>query len=261
MSRLHAELQRLYPLAPAPTDDGGNASHVSPGPSGPVRALVLELARPADWALIGPVWRGVQSELGWPAPAIAVSGTDGLQLWFSLADPLPAEVAHALLQSLRARFMPDAPERRVRCFPAAAADTSQPLHAPRVPAEQEDTGNWSAFVAPDLAPVFADTPWLDIPPSPDGQADLLSRLRSITPAELATGREALDRALASAAAPAPRRDAPAPAPRPAEMAEGLDPHAFLLQVMNNPTVDMALRIEAARALLPYTAHATPPPRA
>lgn len=254
MSRLQAELQRLYLPAPTPAEDGV-AQPRTANLSGQVRALVLELARPADWALMGPVWRGVQSDLDWPAPAIAVSGTDGLQLWFSVAEPLPAPEAHALLQALRGRFMPDAPDRRVRCFPAAEADTPPSLHAPRVPAEQEATGNWSAFIAPDLAPVFADTPWLDIPPSPEGQAELLSRLRSITPAELATGREALERA--TAPAPAPRPDDPAPARQPAVAVEALDPHAFLLQVMNNPTVDMALRIEAARALLPFAAGPKP----
>lgn len=244
MSRLHAELQRLYLLPPD-------------APHGGVRALVLELARPADWALIGPVWRGVQSELEWPAPAIAVSGTDGLQLWFSVADPMPAGEAHALLQAVRMRFMPEVPDSRVRCIPAADPAPLEPLHAPRVPAEQEATGNWSAFVAPDLAPVFADTPWLDIAPSPDGQADLLSRLRSITPAELTAGLEALDRARAAAPSSAPAPSGPPPAPHAAAAAEVLDPHAFLLQVMNNPTVDMALRIEAARALLPFTASRTP----
>ena len=33
------------------------------------------------------------------------------------------------------------------------------LHARLIPAHQEQTGSWSAFVAQDLAPVFADTPW------------------------------------------------------------------------------------------------------
>jgi hypothetical protein len=254
MSRLHAELQRLYLSTPA-TADGAAAPVRSTDTAGQVRALVLELARPADWTLIGPVWRGVQSELGWPAPAIAVSGTDGLQLWFSLAEPLPAPEAHAVLQALRGRFMANAPDRRVRCFPAADADPSSSLQAPRVPAEQEATGNWSAFVAPDLAPVFADTPWLDIPPSPEGQAELLGRLRSITPAELATARETLDRA--TAPAPAPRPDETAAPRQAAVVVEALDPHAFLLQVMNNPTVDMALRIEAARALLPFTTGSKP----
>ena len=65
----------------------------------------LALARPADWEVLGRVWKGVQDELGWPAPGIAVSGTDACQLWFSLADPLPPAQAHALLERLRLRYL------------------------------------------------------------------------------------------------------------------------------------------------------------
>ena len=36
--------------------------------------------------------------------------------------------------------------------------------------------NVLGFVAPDLAALFADEPWLDLPPSSDAQADLLARL-------------------------------------------------------------------------------------
>ena len=52
--------------------------------------MVLELTGPADWDVLSAVWRGVQADLELPAPAIAVSGTDGLQLWFSLEAPVPA---------------------------------------------------------------------------------------------------------------------------------------------------------------------------
>jgi hypothetical protein len=114
------------------------------------------------------------------------------------------------------------------------------LQAPDVPTQDAATGNWSAFVAPDLAPVFVDTPWLDIPPGVDGQADLLARLDSIKPS-------AFDAALlllrptdaAATAAEVP--------PTPARHDE--EPRQFLLRVMNDERVDLALRIEAARALL------------
>lgn len=275
MSRLSAELLRLYQpasLAEIDTDDaigGGNATPWPPvDTEGRVRALVMELARPADWAHLGAVWRGVQAELDWPAPGIAVSGTDGLQLWFSLAEPLPMVPAHALLQALRERFMPDPPASRVSFFPGPdPSDPHAPMPGRRVPAVHAPTGNWSAFIAPDLAPVFADTPWLDMPPSPDGQAELLSRLRCITPEALANAQARLPAPSATPAAatagiatpptsPAPmatstshaRPVAPAPlqgAPAPTD-----DPRAFLLRVMNDEAVDMALRIEAAKALLP-----------
>ncbi|MFN3304850.1 MAG: hypothetical protein ACK44A_14175, partial [Roseateles sp.] len=126
------------------------------------------------------------------------------------------------------------PPARVRLQPAA--DGSDWPAGP-VPAPQPDGERWSAFIAPDLAPVFADTPWLDLPPGADGQADLLARLQSITPA-------ALDAAMAQLA--------PARAPAPAashDPAADLDPRRFLQSVVNDATAPLALRIQAAQALL------------
>ena len=165
MNRLQSELHRLYlPRSQAHVETDAQSS-----------------------ALIDPilsrVWHDVQTELELPAPAIAVSGVDGLQLWFSLAEPITASQAHAFLDSLRARFLPDIDARRIRLMPASDASALHPeRHAQLVPARQEQTGNWSAFVAADLAPVFADTPWLDIPPNEEGQATLLRGLDMMKPA-------------------------------------------------------------------------------
>ena len=73
MTRLQTELERLYLAAPASLADA----------QGRVRALVLEAVLPASWDRLSAVWQGVQAELELPAPAIAVSGTDGVQLWFA----------------------------------------------------------------------------------------------------------------------------------------------------------------------------------
>lgn len=227
-SRLDAELQRLY--GQPPSDDAG------------VRALVLELARPAEWPPLARVWTAVQAELGLPAPAIAVSGVEGLQLWFSLRQSVPAEQGRAFLVGLRDRHLADLAPQRIRLWPSPAA--SGPAEGPpRVPTEQPGRGLWSAFVAPDLAALFADTPWLDLPPNEEGQAALLAGLTSMTPAELAAATARLTKATAEAAAAAA---ADAPAPPTATP----DPQAFLLSVMNDPAVPLALRIEAAKALLP-----------
>ena len=217
--RLQAERDRLY----RPEDDGR------------VRALVLSLARPADWAVLGRVWQGVQTDLGWPAPGIAVSGTDACQLWFSLADPVPAAEAHALLEYLRTRFLAEVPPHRVELLPSADGMRQAPV----MPALQTDSPEgevWSAYIAPDLAPVFAETPWLDIRPGSEGQAELLSRLSSIRAAEY---RAALPVAQAAITV--------------ATLTLGTaftDPRQFLLSVMNDAQVEMALRIKAAKALLP-----------
>lgn len=215
--RLQAERDRLYR---AEAD-------------GRVRALVLSLARPADWTALGRVWQGVQTDLGWPAPGIAVSGTDACQLWFSLAEPVPPAEAHALLVYLRMRYLADIPPHRVELLPALDGGRSTPV----IPTLQADGEVWSAYIAPDLAPVFAETPWLDIRPGSEGQAELLSRLASISGAEY--------RAALPVAAPASAGLGGVAATGPFT-----DPRQFLLQVMNDAQVEMALRIEAAKALLP-----------
>ena len=232
MNRLQSELHRLYLL---PSAEAGEAC-LTDG-AGNVRALVMALSGPADWEVLGRVWRGVQTDLQWPAPAIAVSGTDALQLWFSLQQPTSAPRAAELLARLSSRYLPGIAPSRLRLMPSA---NGQPQQAPLVPAEQADTGNWSAFVAPDLAPVFADTPWLDIPPGVDGQADLLARLESIKPAAFEAALQGLQ-----PAPPAPSAGTEVTAHGP----PGVDPRRFLQQVLNDETVALALRIEAAKALL------------
>ncbi len=234
MSRLHTELQRLYLVPPA--DDTASPGLV--GADARVRALVLELARPASWEALSALWEGVQRDLELPAPAIAVSGTDALQLWFSLAEPVTVGEAQGFLSAVRVRFLPDVVAKRLRLWPTADGSASAPRHVPLVPAEQPEAGLWSAFVKPDLAPVFADTPWLDIPPNADGQADLLSRLTSMSPSAFAAALQRLTPAASEAG------DQPARA--------SLDPRRFLLQVMSDETVPLAQRIDAAKALLPYT---------
>lgn len=276
MNRLPTELHRLYappaPNDPAPAPEQANLVNAH----GQVRAMVLELGRPADWAPLAKVWHGVQAELDLPAPAIAVSGVDGYQLWFSLAEPLPAAQALAFLESLRAHFLADIKPHRISLMPALDAASAQSArHARPVPAQQASSGRWSAFVAPDLAPVFADEPWLDLPPNPDGQAALLSRLKSIVAADFQRAVDTLRPALPTArAVDPPQLSAPtataahaalaAPAARADRAVAGLGlantpaapagawrtPQDFLLDVMNDDRVALGQRIEAAKALLP-----------
>ena len=147
MNRLHSQLHRLYL-------PGADLAHQQEK----VRAMVLELARPADWEPLSKIWRGVQSDLELPAPGIAVSGVDGFQLWFSLEQPVAVDHARAFLHSLCSRYLPDVAHNRLRLTPTVAtATTAQALHGPPVPAMQPRTGFWSAFVTADLAPIFADT--------------------------------------------------------------------------------------------------------
>jgi len=209
MDRLHSELQRLY-LA---------------GGTGRVRGFVLEVAGPAGWPALSRLWQSVQADLDLPAPAIAINGSDACQLWFSLADAVTTQRAQAFLAGVCARYLAEVPPERIR------TPAPDPLPPARVAQER-----WSAFVAPDLAPLFAEEPWLDHPPGRDAQADLLSRVATTKP-------EAFERACARFA------EAPAPVAAPAAPAAMADPRAFLLSVMQDPSVDLRLRIEAAKALL------------
>ncbi len=241
MNRLQSELRRLY--LPHAADGLGTDPAVSRliDAEGRVRAMVLELARPANWELLSKVWRAVQTELELPAPAIAVSGTDGLQLWFSLAEPVSVAQASAFLELLRLRFLPEVALQRLDLMPREdALAPAQARHATWVPAPQGQSGNWSAFVAADLAPVFADTPWLDTQPSNEGQADLLSRLASIKQPAFETALARLRPAKAQPTAPAPAAETASSGAK-----------RFLLKVMNDDTVALALRIEAAKALLSH----------
>jgi hypothetical protein len=248
MTRLQAEFERLHFVAPAADGHTG--------------ALLLELLRPAGWEPVARVWQGVQAELDLPAPAIAVDGREAYQLWFALAEPVPHEEGQRFLDGVRARWLADvAPERMRLQASGAAAQGDQPLPPTQVAPER-----WSAFVAPDLAPLFADERCLDLAPSADAQAELLSRVQPIrradwqralerlrsAPAAEAAAREASSAAGAAAAA-ATTSSTPGAAPTQ-------DARAFLLQVMNDPAVAMHLRIEAAKALLPWSADLGAQPR-
>lgn len=263
MNRLQSEVHRLYvPQAPGGRDTEAEEPRLVDA-DGRVRAMVLELARPADWAALSAVWQGVQVDLALPAPAIAVSGRDGYQLWFSLLQPVPAAQAMVFLEALRARYLGEVKPQRVVLMPALdAASPPHLVHARTVPAQQVASGHWSAFVAQDLAPVFADEPWLDMPPSPVGQSDLLSRLGSIPPADFQQALEQLrPAALPAQALPTPALAEPVGAGagsvtgptdhRPSSAGVALTPQRFLLDVMHDDSAALALRIEAAKALLPY----------
>src|SRR5471032_1620869 len=119
MSRLQPELDRLYLTGSSATAGADAPSTRLVDAQGRVRALVMKLVQPASWEVLSRVWHGVQIELELPAPAIAVSGIDGLQLWFSLAEPVAASQAHAFVDALRSRFLPDIASARVRLMPAS----------------------------------------------------------------------------------------------------------------------------------------------
>jgi len=261
MNRLQSELARLYHVArPVGTELDAQPLTLHSA-SGTVRALVMELMHPPSWEVLSRVWHGVQTEFGLPAPAIAVSGLDALQLWFSLAEPVPAARGHAFLEGLQRHFLADVDARRMRLKPAhSPLSTSTEAHARMVPALQEQTGNWSAFLAADLVPIFAETPWLDIAPGEEGQAALLQGLAMMEPAAFDAAFDRLARATqplpASAGADAGCVGTPGHAPA-GPLNPDADPRQFLMRVMQDASVPLALRIEAAKALLHHEPNQVP----
>lgn len=245
MTRLQTQYQRLYQL-PATDSTAGLI-----GPGGEVRALVLALGKPADWAALSPVWRGVQADLALPAPAIAVNGVDAFELWFSLAQPVVVTEAVEFLQGLHQRYLAGLKPDRVKLWPTADAT---PWPAPTIPA-QHAPERWSAFVAPDLAAVFGgDDPSLDFQPGEDAQAELLSRLHCIQPDDWQAALRQLQVKVPDTHLAASKPVAPVTAIESSQHPVALagpyqDPRQFLRDVMNDPAVALALRIDAAKALL------------
>lgn len=256
MNRLHTELHRLY-LSPSPPSDEQateNTAFRLTDADGRVRTMVLEVSKAADWNRVAALWQGVQDELGLPAPAIAVSGGNGYQLWFSLTEPIPAVQAHSFLESLRQRYLGDVASRHISIMPLVDdAESLKLRHARLVPEQQEETGHWSAFVAPGLASMFADEPWLEMQPNFDAQATLLSGFESIKPAVFLQAQKLLlpPRAPTEAATHVPDSGHHRPGTAQTPIPGASDPQRFLLAVMNDPNTELGLRIEAAKALLPY----------
>ena len=260
MNRLQTELHRLYL---AHTHQSERADHACTDldlvdENGRVRAMVLEVAQAAGCDWMPTLWQGIQEDLNLPAPAVAVSGGMGYQVWFSLAESVPVAQTLYFLESLRLRYLGQVALRHISMKPVVDATAPrQAVHAKLVPAPQVDTGRWSAYVAPGLASMFADEPWLDVPPGLDAQANLLSGVKSINTADFHRALHQLQPTLAptatkqgSANADTVMANNQPPSTKQAPVQTGCDPKEFLLSVMNDPAVELHLRIEAAKALLP-----------
>lgn len=261
MNPLHAEFNRLYAPHPphAPLHDANQAWLGSA--QGTVRAAVIELARPADWTALGALWRGVQADLELPAPAIAVNGHDGYQLWFSWQQGVPMAAAQAFTAALCTRYLSGVSAQRLRCWPAGAGAQSReqtdsttctdfPLPTP---GKHPQSQQWSAFIAPDLAAVFADEPWLDRPPGDEAQAQLLARLQSMREPDFAKASRGLPQGNTAQEPPGLGSGVAAPQ-APSAFASTPQypvdtPELFLRAVLQDPHAPLALRVQAAAALL------------
>lgn len=244
MDKLNFQLNRLFGLP-------GPGKHAATDVQDSCRRLCLAIRRPADWEHAATLLRGVQEDMELPAPLVSVDGR-GFRLWFPLAEPVSREHGIAFLTQLIARYASELPVDRIQ---AEAADT---IELP--PARLGDDERWSAFIDPSMGSMFIDEPWLGMVPTPDKQADLLAGFERIE-------RVAFEGALGRLASPQTQAaGGDTPPPESAAVAHGklhlsgphADPQSFLLAVMNDPNASPALRVDAAKALLPYVLPAKQP---
>ncbi len=265
-TKLQQELERLFFLPGAGLSperlslalEGKEAFRLALlGPDRQLRTLVVGVTDTRAWKAVAALYEGVQAHWAWPAPAVSVSPEAGFQIWFSLAETVPAAQAERLLLAMKEGFLSD-----------LAATSLQLLPSPRnaapeialVPSLHQASGNWSAFIDPTMVSMFADQTGLEFAPNLARQADMLAAVQSITPEDwqralTLLGDEA-SRGLpaASPALPEAADSSDRPIPRNEHLNLGnnfTDPKAFLFAVMNDPQVNIQDRIRAASALLPY----------
>ena len=278
MNKLIAELQRLYFLheqqwisqrsndaghAPYPEEATATLDLVSTNDR--VRTMVVGIERPSDWERMATLFQAIQEDLELPAPAIAISGSAGFQLWLSLAEPVSLIQAHAFLTALRLKYLADIRQDYLKFHPTFGMSSSvAPQRLDLIPTLCTTTERWSAFIDPSLGSMFAEESGLAMAPNWDGQAALLSGLKSIKVSEF-------ERALNILQIP-PETSTSLPLPaanKPGELLSQSaqkskrtrskltinstysDPKSFLLAVMNDPSATAGQRIKAAKALLPY----------
>jgi len=143
---------------------------------GLTRAMVIAFPKMGDreetqhWNLLCAVANALQTQLGFPAPAVSISGADGYGLWLSLDTPVPATQAQEFLKLLQKAYFPEMELR--------ADAVSAPVELP--PCLHQSSGKWAAFIHPGMGAAFADESGLEIAPPFAGQAAFLEGLHSIS---------------------------------------------------------------------------------
>lgn len=265
MNKLIAELRRLYFLPEQPfqnLDEGSAPVAIKLAEQGGmVRIMVVGFERAVDWGHAAMLYQAGQEDLELPAPAVSVSGGEGYQLWFSLTEPVPAERARLFLNALYRTYLREVRPAHLKFWPDVDASLSaEPSLLSFPPALHETSGKWSAFIDPGMGSMFIEEPGLGMAPTMDRQADLLAGLKSIKANVferalniLQTRSEATTSPSELVAADSQESGDPV-APIRSTLNVGsnfADPKSFLLAVMNDSSVTVDHRIEAARALLPY----------
>jgi hypothetical protein len=187
MQKLISELTRLY-LPPGTLSSEvlaqrmlGQTSHVInlTTDDGLTRAIVIAFHKTGDseeahhWSRLCTVANALQTELGFPAPAVSLSGANGYGLWLSLEAPASAAQVQKFLALLRHAYFSD---MALRPDPFDG-----PVELP--PCLNQSTGKWAAFIHPGMGAAFADDSGLEMAPPFAGQAAFLEGVQSISEAQ------------------------------------------------------------------------------
>lgn len=188
MQTLTAELTRLYFGADSQAGKLVDAA-------GMARAAVIPFRKAAEphWQRLCEVANALQGDLGWPAPAVSISGSDGFGLWLSFQTAMPAAQMHGLLVLLQKKYFPE-----IALGPDAVAS---PVEVP--PRQHPQTGRWAAFINPGLGASFADESGLEMAPPEAGQVALLEGLQSISDTQVRDALAVLGEPVQTAAPAAP----------------------------------------------------------
>lgn len=247
MQKLISELTRLYlpagAVAPQALEQHilGHATLASSlvGDDGRVRAMVIPFNKTTDgdeaqhWTRLCAVANALQTQLGFPAPAVSISGANGYGLWLSLETPVGAAQAQEFLGLLRQAYFPE--------VELSADAVSEPVDLP--PCLNQRTGKWSAFIHPGMGASFADESGLEMAPPLAGQVAFLEGLQGINETQFMRGLDALQQ---SHSAPPV---ANAPAREHAATMEGL--------LLKDATLDDIVRFLHAKNIEPTFRHVMP----
>lgn len=212
MHKLISELIRLYlPAGPswpevlAPHMLGQTTLAVNlTTDDGLTRAMVIAFDKAGDgeddqhWSRLCAVANALQTQLGFPAPAVSVSGGNGYGLWLSLETAVPAAQAQKFLELLRRAHFPD--------IEPGPDTVTAPVELP--PCLHQGSGKWAAFIHPGMGASFADESGLEMAPPFAGQAAFLEGLQSVSEAQFLRALNTLEQSHGAApvvGAPAPVR--------------------------------------------------------
>lgn len=254
MNKLISEFYRLFFFKSQPDlPKGKNQQLKLVSADGDVLGLVISIERAADWSRAAICYQGLQEDLEFPSPGMSVSGRGGYQLWLPFSEAMPVSQVEKFVELVRLKYFSDLQPKYLRFCPVSG-DGSVGF----VPAIDDSTGRWSAFIDPTMGAMFMDEPGLELAPNMDRQADMLACLE---PIDVDSFEQALsilqDMKAGEITAKASQ----------AEFNGGLghgldstslnvsanytDPKGFLLAVMNDSSISFGHRIDAAKALLPY----------